>query len=849
MSDTKSFAAIKRVFAVLLCLAVSAGAPGSSAFAALSEINAKIVTLPIGAVVPVMPTANIRTLGTTGIPELPIVNEGPVNEPRLIPSILEAAGVVNIPEAVLQALQPEAGAQAHLESAVTSAASLERSGKSPSGGAAPSAAEIKEQQDQVYSGSAVSGDSSAAAPVSGNYMESSPALPLPKLKPSWRESQAPSSPDLKYRSDAKGLKDIGDESALSVKETLKPESVPNAFKDITPDNESLSYGKRLYMEVRNGLKEARMVGGRVAWTDAEGKLNLYDPKSDETKVIAAPMGAIEKFVSSPHSETLYVIAGGHLQRWDLSDNKAVVLLDDKVNELGIHDFSALRSSEDGIEIKTDKGDLFWTHHKVSLFEGGPGEVVADQGVAPTLKQSGEFYIEQTASGSRIWRNTLSGSGSPVTDLGTLPFEVKAVSADQGRDTIYAVTEQGIVEWDVAGRRFRLFEIDGLKKATLGRNVTLDLSLNGRNALVAAGDKIFHIDFGDSTRDAESNESKVRAWSEENPMTIKDGVLSIGGFTFPVQSRQPEVVTRSLWQRFVDFVLRRTPAAPKNDGLALSQEDWQAVNLPTNKWAIYQTLKGFTLGQHVLYIGETGGGKTWMSEKLAKLIGRKLYMVSFTEYTKNQDLLFARTFGEEGKNKTGKTFETVLQWLNDPQGGILLLDEMHKPLEGIAALNNILQNLKYHMAGKDIVGNKKTHFVIGTMNPVKPPYKGEPPSGELSSRFGVTLEVNYLPRAEEAALLKIFYPGVKQEVAKRLVDIANDLRKVYPDLLPLPVAPRTLLQIVAKLVAFPHDDPIEAFKTTYNPASIVQDPSIIEAIAKALAAHDLAGAVNPGQKKK
>ncbi|MBI3554032.1 MAG: AAA family ATPase [Elusimicrobia bacterium] len=854
MSDTRFCAFFKRVSAVLLCLVILAGAPGSIAIAAAAETNLKLSAAPgYVKVLPALPNAiNARAgLGDTGIPAVPIVNEGPVREPRMVPSILEAAGVITVPETLLQRIQAEAAAQSAPNSALESAGALEKSAAPPSGGAASGPVDIKEKQDQVYAGAANSGVASPAAAVSGNYLESAPALPLPRLKPGWQESAAPSAPDLKYRFDGTGLKDIGDESALSVNETIKPETAANTFKDITPDNEALSYGKRLYMEVKNGLKEARMVGGRVAWTDAEGKLNLYNPYKDETTVIAAPMGAIEKFVSSPHSDKLYVVAGGHLQKWDLDTNKAVVLLDDKVTSLGIHDFSALRSSEDGIEVKTDKGHLFWTKGKVALFEGGPEEVYADKGVVPTLRQSGEFYIEKTGQGSRVWRNTLGGSGAAVTDLGTLPFDVKTVQATQGRDTLFAVTDQGVIEWDVAGRRFRLFEIEGLKKAILGRNVTLDLSLNGRHALVAAGEKIFSIDFGDSTRDAESNESKVRSWSEENPMTIKDGVLSIGDFSFPVQTRKPEAAAqRTAWQKFWDLVLRRKPQAQEQkQGLALSEEDWKAVNLPTNKWAIYQTLKGFTLGQHVLYIGETGGGKTWMADKLSKLIGRKLYMVSFTEYTKNQDLLFARTFGEEGKNKTGKTFETVLQWLSDAEGGILLLDEMHKPLEGIAALNNILQNLKYHMNGRDISGDKKTHFVVGTMNPVKPPYKGEPPSGELSSRFGVTLEVNYLPRAEEAALLKIFYPAVKQEVAKRLVDIANDLRKVYPDLLPLPVAPRTLLQIVAKLVAFPHDDPIEAFKTTYNPSSIVQDPSIIEAIQKALAAHDLAGAVNPGQKKK
>ncbi|MBI5882631.1 MAG: AAA family ATPase, partial [Elusimicrobia bacterium] len=267
--------------------------------------------------------------------------------------------------------------------------------------------------------------------------------------------------------------------------------------------------------------------------------------------------------------------------------------------------------------------------------------------------------------------------------------------------------------------------------------------------------------------------------------------------------------------------------------------WKALNLPSNKRLIYDTLKGFTLSQHILYIGETGGGKTWIASMLAKVTGNELWMVSMNEYTRNKDLIARETFGEEGKNRTGLTASTVLRWMQE--GGILVLDEMHKPLEGIAILNNILQNGEYRMAdGRVIKYDKKKSWVIGTMNPVKPPYKGEPPSGELSSRFGMTLDVKYLPPDEEEALLAIFFERVPKDVIARLVSIANDLRRIYPEILPLPIAPRTLMHIVEHIQKFPNDNLADIFTKTYNPSSIVEDPAIAEAITKALQAHDLAG---------
>jgi len=56
----------------------------------------------------------------------------------------------------------------------------------------------------------------------------------------------------------------------------------------------------------------------------------------------------------------------------------------------------------------------------------------------------------------------------------------------------------------------------------------------------------------------------------------------------------------------DRLLGRTAPAQVLD-LGISEKDWKALNLPSNKRLIYDTLTGFTLNQHILYIGETGGG--------------------------------------------------------------------------------------------------------------------------------------------------------------------------------------------------------------------------------------------------
>jgi hypothetical protein len=49
-----------------------------------------------------------------------------------------------------------------------------------------------------------------------------------------------------------------------------------------------------------------------------------------------------------------------------------------------------------------------------------------------------------------------------------------------------------------------------------------------------------------------------------------------------------------------------------------------------------------------------------------------------------------------------------------------------------------------------------------------------------------------------------------------------------------------MHIVEHAQKYPNDSIVDIFMKTYNPASIVEDPAISEAITRVLEAHDLAG---------
>jgi hypothetical protein len=661
-----------------------------------------------------------------------------------------------------------------------------------------------------------------------------PELDIPAVEPLWERSAKPAASGLKVRSEAQ----IG-EPELNLKESEASATEGLAFEEVgdPPFARLREHAKNMVESshwVYNGeLRQAVLTKSGILWLDPEGAAYLRDSKTGTTLSIKSSRGPVTAVAADEKHVDVYVVSGGMLQRWALSSRQATVVQDEKAEVSGPATLEPARGADgklSGILARIAGGTLFWTGNRIWSSKETPGEAVSDQGPAQAVRFAGQsFYLEKAGSGTRV---LLKGQDSSLRDLGTLPYDVKAVALDSDEDVVFAAVPEGLVEWDVSQRQFRLFRVDGLAQAVEAAGGRLAIDMAGDRALLVAGSHVFDLDISEARRFLESEAARIQMWAEKNPMSVKDGMLRIGEFKFSIAQRQEK--KQPWYTRLLNYISKKTDSSiPSN----ITETEWRVLNLPSNKWVIYNTLKAFTLNQHVLYIGETGGGKTYIAQMIAKLTGNELWMASLNEYTKNQDLIARETFGEEGSNKTGLTPSTILQWMT--HGGILLLDEMHKPLEGISVINNILQNGEYRMAdGRVIKYDKTKSWVIGTMNPVKPPYRGEPPSGELSSRFGTTLQVNYLPPMEERALLSILFPGVDKDTVRKLVSIANDLRKVYPEVLPLPIAPRTLLHIAEHISRFPWDDPADIFMNTYNPSSIVEDPAIRPAIQRALEAHGL-----------
>ncbi|MBI5240187.1 MAG: AAA family ATPase, partial [Elusimicrobia bacterium] len=660
------------------------------------------------------------------------------------------------------------------------------------------------------------------APLAGrdgsaaSYLSQAPKTIFSEAIAIWKDAGAPSETDLQVKQDNGGLSDVGAERDLIEDAQVQTEPVKVELPEPAYGLDKVGLQRWV---VTGGVKYAALVKGGVFWVDQTGNVFLYRRASAETVRIVVAPGKLGPVTVSEDGKNVYAVVDGRLQRWEIKDRElsAKSVKSESLDGAKITGLEPLNAEDagrgDGAQILMAGKRFYWAKSKIVFQSEGAEQITKNGSLRSGLTLLGRsLYTEKAAGGTRVWLKPYFGSETKLEDLGTLPFEIKAIVAGDARGTYFAATAEGIVEWDVKTRRYRLFPVNGLEAA--GQVLGLDVDPEGR-VLVSGSHGLTQVELAPAREFLSSKSAEVRLWSQSNPMYIKDGALHIGDFSFPLARKAlaPKSGLARLGAALKSLFGGKSAVPAEVSDMGISEKEWQALNLPTNKRLIYDTLKGFSLSQHMLYIGETGGGKTWIAERIAKLTGNELWMVSMNEYTRNKDLIARETFGEEGKNKTGLTMSTVLRWMTE--GGILLLDEMHKPLEGIAVLNNILQNGEYRMPdGRIIKYDKKKSWVIGTMNPVKPPYKGEPPSGELSSRFGMTLEVKYLPADEEAALLNIFYSKVPRTVLDKLVAIANDLRKVYPDILPLPIAPRTLMHIVEHAARYPNDSIVDIFRKTY-----------------------------------
>ncbi|OYN81762.1 AAA family ATPase [Mycolicibacterium sphagni] len=184
------------------------------------------------------------------------------------------------------------------------------------------------------------------------------------------------------------------------------------------------------------------------------------------------------------------------------------------------------------------------------------------------------------------------------------------------------------------------------------------------------------------------------------------------------------------------------------------------------------LTAIAAGCNVQLVGAPGVGKTHMCEQVAQATGREFYVIGFHLQSTASEL---RGY----MSATGEFIPTaVYDWAVNPEGGILLTDELDRSHPGIqAALNSLLSNRFISLPNREIVRLTDKHVIIAATNTYGDGPTWEFPaaqkfSAEFKDRFiALTIEID-----ENIEMMAALAKGAPRDVTQRAVAYVQKVRK-------------------------------------------------------------------------
>ncbi|QFG14362.1 AAA-ATPase [Mycobacterium phage Tourach] len=184
------------------------------------------------------------------------------------------------------------------------------------------------------------------------------------------------------------------------------------------------------------------------------------------------------------------------------------------------------------------------------------------------------------------------------------------------------------------------------------------------------------------------------------------------------------------------------------------------------------LAAIASGENVQLVGGPGVGKTHVSEQVADALSREFYVVNFHLQSTASEL-------KGYMSATGEYVPTaVYDWATNPDGGVLLCDEVDRAHAGIlAGLNSILSNRFLALPNREIVRLTKNHVILAATNTWGMGPTWEYPaaqkfSAEFMDRF-IAMEIEIDTDIEMAAAMA---KGAPLDVTKRAVAYVQRVRE-------------------------------------------------------------------------
>ena len=195
-------------------------------------------------------------------------------------------------------------------------------------------------------------------------------------------------------------------------------------------------------------------------------------------------------------------------------------------------------------------------------------------------------------------------------------------------------------------------------------------------------------------------------------------------------------------------------------------------------------------------GETGVGKGVLVKFIASVTNRPVVPVNF-----DKGITFDQLVGHYGPKNDGG-FEWKKGFLQHAveQGYIFLADELNSaPGDVTMALHGVTEdrgNRRLDLREKGEVVRPHDEFIfVGTMNPAHAGYAGAKNLNDAFQTRFYTIEIDYM--AEEAEVQHIMEKAgesIEEREARRLVDLAGNLRGMYPKEIDTPISTRELIKV-------------------------------------------------------
>lgn len=195
-------------------------------------------------------------------------------------------------------------------------------------------------------------------------------------------------------------------------------------------------------------------------------------------------------------------------------------------------------------------------------------------------------------------------------------------------------------------------------------------------------------------------------------------------------------------------------------------------------------------------GETGVGKGVLVKYICMKTNRPCIPVNFDE-----GITFDQLVGHYGPKEDGG-FEWKKGFLQHAveQGYVFLADELNgAPGDVTMALHGVTEdrgNRRLDLREKGEVVRPDDEFIfVGTMNPAHAGYAGAKNLNDAFQTRFYTIEIDYMDEeAEVRHIMEKAGENITEREARRLVDLAGNLRSMYPKEIDTPISTRELIKV-------------------------------------------------------